>query len=472
MEPAHLRFGGGATESILHPLVALWLLTVVVLIFVLPRRKVITYFLLSCFCVPVGQVVVIGGLHFTVLRLLIIAGLLKRAMARGSSSSIRFAGGFNSVDQVTVLWTISSLIVVSVQWMDVQALIHNLGDFLDALGGFLVLRFLISDRESMKRTISVLAVIFTILGVCMINEQMTHVNIFGYLGGTSVAVTVRDGKIRSEGVMGCLYGGAFAGASVPLFLWLWRESKLKTTAFAGLVGSMAMVITSQSSTSWLALAGSFLGLSFWFLRRQMRLVRWAFSVGLVALHMVMKAPVWALIARVDLTGSSSGDHRYKLVDNCIRHFSDWWLLGYKYYNDWGWDMWDLCNQFVVAALTGGLVTLICYIAMFSRSFSAIGKARKQVNGNRRQEWLLWCLGSDLFANVVAHFGINYMAQMMMTMFMLIACISVATFESMPVARRASLEAESVDWLKAENVSWPEVSVPEKYVLSGLRRGNE
>ena len=45
-------------------------------------------------------------------------------------------------------------------------------------------------------------------------------------------------------------------------------------------------------------------------------------------------------------------------------------------------MWDLCNQFVVVALTGGLLTLVFYIAIFSRSFGAIGTARKLVNGDR------------------------------------------------------------------------------------------
>jgi hypothetical protein len=195
----------------------------------------------------------------------------------------------------------------------------------------------------------------------------------------------------------------------------------------------------------LALAGSLFGLALWPLRKQMRLIRWALSLTLVALHMVMKGPVWSLIARVDLTGSSSSYHRYYLVDNCIRHFSDWWLLGYRYYNDWGWSMWDLCNQFVVAALTGGLVTLVFYIAIFSRSFGAIGTARKHVNGNRGEEWFLWCLGSVLFANVVAHFGINYMAQMMMTLFALLACISVATFEASRATFR-SVEATDQEQL--------------------------
>ena len=152
--------------------------------------------------------------------------------------------------------------------------------------------------------------------------------------------------------------------------------------------------------------------------------------------MVMKAPVWALIARVDLTGSSSGDQRYMLMDMTIRHFRDWWLLGTNNYVTWGWDSWDLCNQFVAVALTGGLVALIFYIAIFSRSFGAIGNARKLVNGDRRQEWFLWCMGSTLCATVMAHFGINYMAQLIMGFFPLVACISVATFEARQAAVRS------------------------------------
>ena len=154
------------------------------------------------------------------------------------------------------------------------------------------------------------------------------------LEGTA-RLTIRDGKIRSKGVMGCISGGAFAGVLIPLFLGLWTEGKYRMVACAGLAGATAMVFTSNSSTSFLAFAGALLGLVFWPLRKQMRLVRWGFVATLVALHLVMKAPVWALIARVDLTGSSSGDHRYNLVDNCIRHFSDWWLLGYKDYNSVG-----------------------------------------------------------------------------------------------------------------------------------------
>jgi hypothetical protein len=441
MEPANLRFGGGAKETMLNPLVAVAMLIAIVLILTTPRNKGITPFLLACFSIPLGQVVVLGGLHFTVLRILIIAGLLRRATLAGSSAGGKFPGGFNPVDRMAVLWTVSLLTILSLQWMDMQAFIHNLGDFLDCLGGYLVVRFFIPDGEAIRRAIKTLAVVCVIQGIFMINEQISRVNAFGFLGGASVWVTVRDGKVRSEGVMGCISAGAFAGALIPVFLSLSTERKYRMVTYAGLAGAAAMVITSNASTSLLALAASLLGLAFWPLRKKMRLIRWGLVLTLVALHLVMKAPVWALIARVDLTGSSSGFHRYMLVDNCIRHFSDWWLLGYKYYDRWGWDMWDLCNQFVVQALTGGVVTLVAYIAIFSRSFGAIGRARKQVEGDRGREWFIWCLGATLFSIVVAHFGINYPAMMEMGLFTFWATISTATYEA---TRPAEVKVEIPD----------------------------
>ena len=289
MEPEHIRFGGGATETLVHPAVAVWMLVAIVLILTLPRKKAIIPFLLAFFTIPVGQVVLLGSLHFTVLRILVIAGLVRRATVGGSSSAGKFPGGFNLVDRMVVLWTVSAMTIGSLQWMNTQALIHNLGNFIDALGGYLVVRFFIPDGESIQRTAKTLAALCLIQAACMTNEQITHVNVFGYLGGMLVAVRIREGQIRSEGVMGCIAAGAFAGVLIPLFVWLWTEKKSRVSAFVGLAGAAAMVITSRSSTSFLALGGSLLGLCFWRLRNQMRLVRWGLVSMLVALHLVMKS---------------------------------------------------------------------------------------------------------------------------------------------------------------------------------------
>ncbi|HLH34440.1 MAG TPA: hypothetical protein VKX41_07185 [Alloacidobacterium sp.] len=425
MQPQNFRFGGGAAETILHPVAAVWMMIAILLILTRPREKAITPFLLVFFTIPIGQVVVVGGIHFTVLRILILTVLARMAALRGSSSKERFAGGFNALDAVVVLWTLLTLCMFYFQFLKVEVLIKGLGDLVESLGGYVAARFLIPDREAARRTVTVLAAICVIQGACMMSEQFTHQNVFGFLGGASP--TVRSGSVRSEGAIGTLYAGAFAGTSIPLFLWLWTDKKSRGAALAGLAGATAMAFASHASTSWLAYGGSLVGLGFWPLRKEMRLVRWGLAVTLVGLHLVMNGPVWSLIEHIDVTGGSSSYHRYMLVDNCIRHFGDWWLLGSKDYPDWGFVMFDLCNQFVVAALTGGLVTLIVFIAIYSRSFGAIGRARKQAAGDRREEWFLWCLGSALFANVVASFGINYMVHLMMCFFSLLACISVGAF---------------------------------------------
>ena len=448
MEPAHFRFGGGAAETTVNPLAAVGALIAIVLILTSSQKKGITPFLLACFTIPLGNVVVLGGLHFTLLRILIIAGLIRRATFGGSSSTGKFPGGFNGIDRMVILWVVALQVILAIQWMDMQEFIHGLGDFLDMFGGYLVVRFFIPDGEAVRRTIKTLAVVAIIQGAFMLNEQISHVNLFGYIGGPGPWLTIREGKIRSEGVLTCIAGGAFAGALIPLFLGLWMERKDRTLAFAGLAGATTMVFTSNSSTSLLALAAAVLGIASWPLRKRMRLMRQGLALTLVALHLVMKAPVWALIARADLTGSSSGYHRFWLVDNCIRHFSDWWLLGYKDYPTWGFEMFDLCNQFVVQALTGGLVALVAYITIFSRSFGALGNARKRVEGDRGQEWLFWCLGSALFSVVVAHFGINYPATMEMWLFALWSCISMVTYEAM---RPAEAKPEIADGSHLESV---------------------
>lgn len=411
----------------LHPLVAVGMLIAVLLILILPREKAITPFLLAVFTIPLGQVLVLGGVHLTMHQILIMTVLGRMAMFRRSSSEGRFAGGFNALDSAVLLWATLELLMLCLEWMDTRALIKGLGDLVINMGAYVAVRFLVPDRDAVLRAIKTFALIAVIQGACMVSEQLTHDNVFNSFGANQP--TIREGKVRSEGALDTLHGGTIAGVSIPLFLWLWTERKSRIVAYAGLAGATAMVFASHASTSWMAYGASVGGLCFWPLRRRMRLVRWALVAILVGLHLTMNGPVWSLIEKIDLTGGSSSYHRYMLVDNCIRHFTDWWLIGYTHYGDWGFDMWDLCNQFVVAALTGGLVTLIVFIAIYKRGFAAIGTARRDVEGDRQKEWFCWCLGSVLFANVVASFGINYVGHLIIFFFLLLVCISVASSEA-------------------------------------------
>ena len=426
MEPQNIRFGGGSPVTVLHPLVAVAMLLAVVLILCLPRKYVIMPVLLALFFIPTDQVIVALGLHFNIYRIIILAGLGRWAVSRRSSSR---AGGFDFMDRLVTMWALSYLIIYSLQWMNVQALIKSAGDCLDALGGYFVLRFLIQDREDVRRTIKVLATVAIVNAVSMLSEQRTGDNIFLHLSGLSRDV-VRDGKIRSQGSFAIfITAGSFGATLPPLFVWLWSDGKAKIISLAGLIGATVMSVTCFASTTLIAYAAGIVGLCFWPLRRKMRLVRWGIVAILVGLHLIMHGPVWSLLEHVDLTGSSSGFHRYMLIDNFIRHFGDWWLLGTHNNGSWGWEMWDTSNQYVSYGFSGGLLTFILFISIICKGFARLGNARKAIEPNPREEWFLWCVGATLLSHVVAYFGIDYFDQVLFAWLALLAIISVAVSEA-------------------------------------------
>jgi hypothetical protein len=185
-------------------------------------------------------------------------------------------------------------------------------------------------------------------------------------------------------------------------------------------------LMSASSTP---LMGFLAALIFWYAwpyRNQMHILRWGIVLILIALHMVMKAPVWMLIARVDVIAGNSGYHRAMLVDQCIRHFSDWWLVGTNAAGTWGWDLWDTSNQFVQEAENAGLLTFILFISVIAASFRRIAKARHLVEDDPQKERYMWCLTVTLLTNCICFFGITYFDHTRMMWFAFLAIVSAAT----------------------------------------------
>ena len=423
MQPQNLRFGGGAAETLLHPLVAVAVAVAVLLMMCLPRRHVIVPLLVALFTIPLGQVVLVAGVHLTVPRILIMAGLLRCIVSGEIRSAGLLVGHRNSIDRIFTLWALVFFAIFTFQGMNAQSIIKGVGTLIDSLGGYILLRVLIRDRGDVRRGVKVLGWIAVIIGGCMLNEQLSGTNIFRNVGGLP-PLAVRAGSIRSQGAFEVyITAGVFGATVIPLLVWLWSETKSKMAVLVAMIGGTTMAFTSHSSTPLLAYGAGILGLCFWPLRRSMRAVRWLLGLTLLGMHLVMKAPVWALVARMDVTGSSSGYHRYMLVDSFLRHFGDWWLLGTTNNGAWGWDMWDSSNQYVEYGLNGGLATLAAFLGLFYRGYAEIGTARKLMQNNRQEAWLLWCLGAALLAHLAAYFGIAYFDQMQFSWYTLLAMIS-------------------------------------------------
>jgi hypothetical protein len=426
--PVNFGFGGGASSTLLHPLMLVAMIIALIVIFVAPRKYISIPFLLVIFLGSLGQQIYVGGLHFYILRILIMAGLVRLVFAKFTSSGGLFTGGFDWVDKLFVMW-ICFRCAAGVLLNDAAsgAVNYQLSYLLDALGGYLFLRYLIRDEEDIVRVVKVFAALTFIFALTMANEKFRNQNIFGYLGAVPIVPTVREGSIRAQAAFAHpILAGAFGVALIPLFWWLWISGKAKVAGAFGFCGSLGMMLTSASSTPLMAFLAAIAGWAAWSIRSKMRVVRWGFVVLLIALHLVMKAPVWFLIARADLIAGSSGYHRAMLIDLCVRHFADWWLIGTNAAGSWDWDMWDTSNQFVQEAESGGLLTFICFVMIIARSFNKLGKARQIIQNDVQQQKFMWFLAVALLTNCVLFFGVSYFDHTKIMWFALLAIIAAAT----------------------------------------------
>jgi hypothetical protein len=409
-------------------MVLLAMLVTIVVMLLRPRRFGLAAFLFSTFLIPAGQEILVGGVHLFVYRIIVLAGLVGLALAKHSQQLNSIARGWNSIDTAFLLAVSSHVVAFCLLYQDTASLVNQTGFVWDYLGGYFLLRRLIQNEKDINKAINYFAYLAVALAICMVHEQVTGRNIFGLLNGVRLVSQIRDGQIRSEGVFQhAILAGTFGATLLPLFVWLWKSRTARILAVAGIISSAVMTLAAASSTPLMAYGAGILGMCFWPLRKQLRFFRWGLVISLVALHLAMKAPVWALIERVDMFSGSSGYHRFQLVDQFIRHLGDWWLLGTKSNAYWGSEMIDTSNTFVEWGTAGGLTALISLIVLITRCFGRIGTARKALEvQDRRKAWLLWFLGAALFSHVVAFFGIFYFDQTRVAWFALLAMISAAT----------------------------------------------
>lgn len=432
----HFNFGGGATESTMHPVVLAATLLAALAILVLPKKYAFSPLLVVAFLTPYGQQVLIGGFHFFALRIIIVIGLIRMAWMKLAVGGRLFGQGLQLIDKMVFGWSILHAVTFVLLFADRGAITYQLGLLLDGCGGYLLFRYFIQDREDVLRVTKTLVLVATVLAVCMGYEHMTRVNVFSYINSFTIVPWIREGRVRAQGIFAnSITAGTFGATLFPLCFWLWKGGKARFLGVIGLAASSVIAWTAMASTGVMAYFAGVLALCLWPLRSHMRPLRWGIVLMVLGLALVMKAPVWFIIARVDFIGGHGWD-RAALIDAAVRHFSDWWLLGTKTNASWGEDTWDACNEFVYQATSGGLATLVVFVAILSRAFGMIGKARKRAQGSHRQEWFFWCLGAVLFAHVMGFWGIDYFDVIRSWWYIFLAMIPAST-----LAARASIVKE-------------------------------
>jgi hypothetical protein len=444
--PDNYYFGGGSQDSFLTPLALVILLVAIVLIYCLPRKSMIVPLLAAGVLLPFGMSIVVLGFHFPALRLLVATGWLRFALRRDIQ-----VPRMNSLDKSVLFWALCSAIFFSILWATMGAVTNRLGFLWTTLGTYFLVRFLIRDKADLVRVIRVLAILVAIIAPFMLIERFTQHNFFAILGSPPISA-IRDGAIRAQGPFShSIIAGTVGAMLLPLFIGLWWQGRRHRTMLGlGAVSSIGMAIASSSSTPLMTSAAGLFALLLWPFRSRLRMFRWVLVLSLTGLHLAMKVPVWFLISRMGGTIGGSGYHRAMLIDNFVRHFGEWWLIGTRNNASWGYDMWDVDNAFVAAGVGGGLITFIAFIAMLVYAYKRIGKSRRLAQKSRKDERLIWAIGASLFANTVGFFGIVYFDQSILVWYSLLAMVSatamfVAHEKKTPVELEfAAARADKID----------------------------
>jgi hypothetical protein len=431
MGPKDLKFGGGVADTVLNPAVLILILVACAFICFAPRQKALAAFLTAGILIPIDQVLVLAGVHFPMLRVLAIFGLVRILKEKYASKTWLFVGGFNKLDRAVILLAVSTAVSGVILFREFGAVVYQAGNLCTVLGSYLLLRLLIRNEDDIVRGIKVLAWITAFCAIVMTYERTTGQNPYAMLGGARAAayahLVERADKFRAQGPFGhSILAGTFGAVVVPLFFALWlKDKKYRKIAVVGIIAGTVMTIASDSSTPILAYAAGLLALFLWPARRWMGQLRMAIVVLLLVLQVVMKHPVWHLIIDIDITGGSSSWHRYMLIDQCINHFPDWCLMGVKNTGAWGWDMWDTANQYVATCDNSGLIPFIFLISILVYGFKSLGRARRAAGNDKSSALFVWALGAALFANVVAFIGISYWDQTQVGWYAFLAMISAA-----------------------------------------------
>ena len=419
--PTNYYFGGGDDATSATPLAILVLLAAILLGFALPRKYAYLPFLIAALLLPLHVVVLIGSLHFNATRILVI-GAWARILVRGE----RFPGRLTLFDKLVVASTVCSAVMYCLLWRDFGAVINRAGFLLTTMGSYFLLRYLVREVEDVVRVIKALAVVVIVVAPCMVYEYFTAYNPFWLMGAPKIT-NIRDGNIRAQGPFGHAITAGVVGAMLfPLFVGLYlHQPRSKKLAIGGMIASIFMVAFSHSSTPVMTLGAAVLGLAMWPMRKKLRQVRWGLVLLLIGTQLTMSSPIWFLMTRASGVLGGTGWHRAMLVDNFVGHFWQWCLIGTRDNANWGWSMWDVDNAYVGAGLSGGLLSFVLFIAMLVYAFKLIGRARARAENNPNELSLTWVLGTALFANVVAYFGIVYFDQAIVAWYALLVMIAIA-----------------------------------------------
>ncbi len=383
----------------------------------MPRKYFLAPFVLAACFVPTDQRIIVMGLDFTVLRMIIAVGVL-RVLLFGEYRRLKL----NRIDRLLLMWLLCGAVIYSIQWNTTEAVINRAGVLFDAVGLYWLFRQNIRSWDDLKHTLRLFAVGAIILLPFVLIEWSTGSNPFVLLG--KAITSVRQDKFRCQAAFPhSIMMGLFWAILAPMFLALAKTETKKTLYLFAFASSIVIVVASASSTPILVLILAIVAYRAFNWRRYTAAAALALAAVTAALHIVMNAPVWHLLARINVIGGSTGWHRYNLIDKAIRNFDEWMVIGCRSTDHWGYGLGDVTNQYVLEGVRGGAATLILFVLMIYAVLKTLVTSSLRYR-DRNAQLLIWALFSMMIAHCVGFIGVSYFGQIQVLWYMTLATASL------------------------------------------------
>jgi hypothetical protein len=404
---------------------AMVIIVTAALVLAVPRRYVPLPFIIAICYLTLGQQVTLFGFNFFPVRILIAAGWI-RLFVRGEFKQLHF----NILDRIILAWLVAKFTINIILYQNQEAFISQSGFLYNAIGLYFLFRCSVRNLDDIKALFKVSALAIFPLAVIMIFEEITARNIFSSLGGVPEFSEIRSGRARCQGPFRHpILAGSFGAAMMPLAFALWKQKGEKLTSIIGFCSATLITLTAGSSGPLMAYISGLAGFALWSYRRYMKLVRWGVVGVILALAAVMKAPFYYIIERVGSVTGGSGWYRAYLIDQTVKHFDEWWLMGTKESARWmpfhltinDKEFADITSEYIAQAVNGGLLSLVLFILIIVFAYKIIGKALKDHPAS--EQYIVWVLGVTLFVHIMSFISVSYYDQIIVIWYLLLAMIA-------------------------------------------------
>ena len=389
---------------------------------ILPRKWAIIPLVILMMAIPSAQRFVLAGLDFNFIRLTVLAGFLRVLIRK---DYIGFT--FQLPDKIILLWMIWGIISYTILINGFSGFVTRSGYMLEAVGCYFLGRIYLVNMFDLRRLVVVLGIASIPMFAVFMMERFSGRNLFAQFGGVPEFTKIRQGRLRCQGPFSHpIMAGIFWANTLPWVAAMWfTRGVSRAELIFYTVCIFGIIFNTASSTPVMSIIFIIIGLSFFYFRRYMSYFRWGLVALVISLHLVMNAPVWHLIARMNIVGGSTGWHRYHLMDKAISNFWEWWLVGVQSTAHWGWGLFDVTNQYVLEGVRGGILGLILYVLLLGSIFWILGKAMRHAN-SKAELIVLWASGTFVFINVAGFFAVSYFGQTEGAYFLFLgACVSLA-----------------------------------------------